>query len=62
LKRFRIKADATFFAKNIEDAFEKLAKQFYDLSIEDYMISIFESGTVSVDAIEKEGRENESNN
>lgn len=55
MKLFRITADATFKAKNIDDAFEKLSEHFHQLSIEDYMISIFENGKISVElAGEKE--------
>jgi hypothetical protein len=50
MKNFRIKADATFKAENIEDALVKLSDYFKTMAVSDNLPekSIIESGEVDV--------------
>lgn len=52
MEKFRLKADATFFAENLDDAFKKLSDHFAHMRIEDYMVVIFESGEISIEHAE----------
>ena len=52
MKRFEIKADAEFYAENIDDAFQKLVDYFYSLTNQDpnkpMIPPIFEKGYIYI--------------
>jgi hypothetical protein len=52
-KLFRIKADATFYAYDIDDAFNKLAYHFDHLSDDESTQEIFTTGGIKI-KVEKE--------
>jgi hypothetical protein len=55
MKTFKLQADATFQAENIDDAFEKLSDHFRDLYLHGVDgESIVESGSISVNLAEAE--------
>lgn len=45
---FKLKADASFEAENLPNAFYKLSTYFYSLATEEKVESIFESGEISL--------------